>query len=708
MSHLSHRQLKPLTDLDLTGVGGYDVPYLGYIEVNLTPVAKDAGTKKRVKTLALILADCRSRQETPLLIRTNTRLLRTLLRDYRKLGGKRLKVSKHWAAAYRLAASEMRYGKDGCLGPLRLVHPVELPAGETTEVKVNEGGSPEPFSLKESPVSEGWRHRIEQVLREHRDVFSTDDLDIGRTAEVMHRIRLTDDTPFRQKSRRIPPADFKDAKEHIEELLRKSIIRESFSPYASAIVLVRKKNGDIRLTVDYRLLNSRTVKDQYNIPKIEDTFHSLSGAVWFSSLDLKSGYYQIEMEEEDKQKTAFWCPLGFYEFNRMPQGICNAPATFQRLMEKCMGAMAFQDVIVYLDDLLIFSHTLEEHETKLRKVLARLREYGLKLNPDKCQFLRPSVKCLGHVISADGVQTDPDKISAVSTWPRPQNVTELKSFLGFAGYYRRFIENYSRIAKPLNSLSQLYEPVRKRRGKARIRTKDSPAQRPSPDTPFGDSWTSVCQTAFDQLIKKLTMAPILNFANFEEPFVLHTDASTSGLGAALYQQHEGKLRPVAYAAGPIQKRGQLPAHKLEFLALKWAVTAKFSDYLYGNKFLVMTDNNPLTYVLSTVKLDAVGHRWLAALANYEFDLKYKPGRYNQDADGLSRRPHEPPAEDEEYRSFQSRTSEMRERLLGSPTQLSSTAEVNRLHCRSQMTLVRAEVVAALCRAQPSGRVNCRM
>lgn len=320
------------------------------------------------------------------------------------------------------------------------------------------------------------------------------------------------------------------------------------------------------------------------------------------------------------------------------------------------------------------------------------------------------MKCLGHVISADGVQTDPDKISAVSTWPRPQNVRELKSFLGFAGYYRRFIENYSRIAKPLNSLSQLYEPVRKRRGKARIRTKDSPAQRPSPDTPFGDSWTSVCQTAFDQLIKKLTMAPILNFANFEEPFVLHTDASTSGLGAALYQQHEGKLRPVAYASRGLSKSEvNYPAHKLEFLALKWAVTAKFSDYLYGNKFLVMTDNNPLTYVLSTAKLDAVGHRWLAALANYEFDLKYKPGRYIKDADGLSRRPHEPPAEDEEYRSFQSRTSEMRERLLGSPTQLSSTAEVNRLHCRSQMTLVRAEVVAALCTAQPSGRViaGCR-
>ncbi|PIK37110.1 hypothetical protein BSL78_26063 [Apostichopus japonicus] len=222
------------------------------------------------------------------------------------------------------------------------------------------------------------------------------------------------------KSRRISPADFEDTRRHLQDLLTKGIIRESSSPYASPIVLVRKKNNDIRLTVDYRLLNSRTVRDQYNIPKIEDTFHSLSGAAWFSCLDLKSGYYQIEMDEADKAKTAFWCPLGFYEFNRMPQGICNAPATFQRLMEKCMGDMAFTDVLVYLDDLLVFSRTLEEHVQKLDKVLTRLEEFGLRLNPDKCQFVHPSVKCLGHVISAGGVQTDPDKISAVTTWPRPR------------------------------------------------------------------------------------------------------------------------------------------------------------------------------------------------------------------------------------------------------------------------------------------------
>ncbi|KAJ8039974.1 hypothetical protein HOLleu_14143 [Holothuria leucospilota] len=168
------------------------------------------------------------------------------------------------------------------------------------------------------------------------------------------------------------------------------------------------------------------------------------------------------MKEEDKPKTAFWCPLGCYEFNRMPQGICNASAMFQRLMEKCMGPMAFIEVLVYLEDLLVFSRTLEEHVEKIDKVLTRLKKFGLKLNPDKCSFLRSSVKCLGHVISAEGVQTDPDKVAAVKTWPHPQNVEELTSFHGFAGYYRRFIQDYSKIAKPLNDLSVLYEPIRRK------------------------------------------------------------------------------------------------------------------------------------------------------------------------------------------------------------------------------------------------------
>ena len=521
----------------------------------------------------------------------------------------------------------------------------------------------------ESPISEKWKGRFTRVMQSHPDSFPKDDLDHGRSSAVKHGIQMDNDSAFREPCRRIPPADFQDARDHIQDLLRRGIIRESSSPYASPIVLVRKKNGDIRLCVDYRTLNSRTIRDQYNIPKIEDTLHTLSGAAWFSTLDLKSGYYQIEMKEEDKPKTAFWCPLGFYEFNRMPQGITNAPATFQRMMEKCLGDMVFTDVLVYLDDLLIFSSTLEEHLERLDKVLTRLEQYGLKLNPEKCQFVRPSVKCLGHIISKEGVSTDPDKIEAVKTWPRPTNVKELKSFLGFSGYYRRFIEHYSHIAKPLNELTHLYEPVRKRgRGKNKKSStkskKKQPKKKPSPTTDFGDNWTPACQRAFESLIDKLTTSPVLGFADYNAPFILHTDASTSGLGAALYQVIDGKKRVIAYASRGLSKSEvNYPAHKLEFLALKWAVTEKFSDYLYGQRFMVYTDNNPLTYVLTTAKLDATGQRWLAALVNYDFDLKYKPGRNNQDADALSRRPHDAPYDDDESLQYKEKTNNMLTRLL---------------------------------------------
>lgn len=362
-----------------------------------------------------------------------------------------------------------------------------------------------------------------------------------------------------------------------------------------------------------------------------------------------------------------------------------------------MGDMAFTDVLVYLDDLLVFSRTLEEHVQKLDKVLTRLEEFGLRLNPDKCQFVHPSVKCLGHVISAGGVQTDPDKISAVTTWPRPQNVRELKSFLGFSGYYRRFIQHYSRIAKPLNDLSRLYEPVRKGRKGRPKSPQNQPGPRPSPDTPFGDKWDQQCQEAFEMLIQRLTTAPTLLFADYSAPFVLHTDASTSGLGAALYQQNNGRLQPVAYASRGLSKsEANYPAHKLEFLALKWAVTDKFSDYLYGNHFTVLTDNNPLTYVLTTAKLDATGHRWLAALATFDFDIKYKPGKQNQDADGLSRRPQEPPPDDDEYTEFQRQANCMREKFLNQPMETYVEAEVNQLHCSPKAVTVPHKVVDAVC------------
>lgn len=497
------------------------------------------------------------------------------------------------------------------------------------------------FNFEDSPLSPEWRERVEQKLSAMPDVFAHHDSDFGRTDKVKHQIKLSDETPFKHRPRPIRPQDLDAVRRHLQELSEAGVIRESESCFSSPIVVVKKKNGDIRLCVDYRKLNLQTIKDAYALPNLEETFSALSGSKWFSVLDLKSGYYQIEVDETDKHKTAFVCPMGFWEFNRMPQGVTNAPSTFQRLMERCMGDINLKEVLVFLDDLIVFSDTLEEHETRLLHVLNRLKDYGLKLSLEKCKFFQTSVKYLGHIVSRDGVETDPQKIEALKTWPSPRNLKELRSFLGFAGYYRRFIQDFSKIVKPLNDLTVGYPPLRKG-----CRLKEDGGHYFQPSEPFGGRWTDSCQKAFETIIDRLTTAPVLGFANPKLPYVLHTDASTVGLGAALYQEQDGMMRVIAFASrGLSRSESRYPAHKLEFLALKWAVTDKFCDYLYGSSFTVVTDSNPLTYLLTTAKLDATSYRWLSALSTFNFQLQYRAGRRNLDADGLSRRPHPAPVND---------------------------------------------------------------
>ena len=235
-------------------------------------------------------------------------------------------------------------------------------------------------------------------------------------------------------------------------------IRRSFSPWANAVMLVRKKDGGLRFCIDLRKLNNRTVKDGYSLPRIEDTLDCLHGAVWFSTLDLKSGYWQVELEEEAKPLTAFTVgPLGFLECEHMPFGLTNAPATFQRLMESYLGELHLNCHIIYLDDIIVFSRTPEEHIHRLKAVFEKLKAAGLKLKPSKCDFFKKEIKYLGHVVSEQGVSTDPDKIKAVTEWPQPTTVTEVRSFFGFVSYYRRFIPNFSKVAKPLNKLLQNLE-----------------------------------------------------------------------------------------------------------------------------------------------------------------------------------------------------------------------------------------------------------
>ena len=293
-----------------------------------------------------------------------------------------------------------------------------------------------------------------------------------------------------------------------------------------------------------------------------------------------------------------------------------------------MGEMNLKECLIFLDDILLFSQNFEEHLERLEAVFSRLKQHGLKLKPNKCEFFKTKVNYLGHVVSHSGVETDPDKISALASWPEPDNVKALRSFLGFTGYYRRFIKDYAKIVKPLNDLlvgHPTQKPVSKRKKKTSV--------------PW--EWGEAQQCAFNTLKEKLSSPPVLAYADFSKPFVLHTDASSKGLGAVLYQVQDGQEKVIAYASrGLRNSEKHYPAHKLEFLCLKWSVTEKFHDYLYGNQFDVFTDNNPLTYVLSSAKLDATGHRWLAALSSYDFKLTYRSGRSNGDADGLSRSPQE--------------------------------------------------------------------
>ena len=462
------------------------------------------------------------------------------------------------------------------------------------------------------------QQRAKDVIKKYSFLFAMGTLDLGKTNLVKHKIELTDYTPIKDRYRRIPPHQYEEVLKHLKEMLDVGAIRRSNSPWASPVVLVRKKDGSLRFCIDLRKLNARTIKDAYSLPRIEDALDSLNGACIFTSLDLKSGYWQVELDESSIPLTAFTVgPLGFYECVRMPFGLTNAPATFQRLMESCLGELHLEWCIIYLDDIIIFSKNPDDHLTRLEGVFERLAKAGLKLKPSKCEFFRSSLKYLGHIVSKNGIATDPKKVKAILDWPRPKTVTEVCSFTGFTNYYRRFIKGYAKVARPLHELTS-GENGKKKHSKVQ--------------------WTDRCQESFDSLKKICSESPVLAYADYAKPFVLHTDASTTGLGAVLYQkQEDGKERVIAYASRTLNRAERnYDAHKLEFLALKWAITDRFHEYLYGATFEVFTDNNPLTYILSTAKLDAMGHRWVASLGPYNFKLNYKPGKLNTDADSLSR------------------------------------------------------------------------
>ena len=468
----------------------------------------------------------------------------------------------------------------------------------------------------EEQKSQAW-----QLFVDFGWLFALESNDLGHTNVVKHDIKLDDYTPFKERYHQIPPHMYEEVQKHLNEMIEVGAICKSNSPWTSAVVLVRKKDGSLWFCIDLRHLNARTIKDAYSLPRIEETLDCLNGAKYFTSLDLKSGYWQVKMDEDSKAFTAFSVgPLGFYECEHMPFGLTNAPATFQRLMESCLGDLHLNWCIIYLDDIIVFSKTPEEHIQRLRGVFTKLASAGLKLKPSKCEFFKKRITYLGHVVSENGIESDPRKPEAVKNWPQPVTVTDIHKFLGFTNQYHKFIPKYTQKAAPLNVL---------------ISSENSKKKKPA-------GWNDDAQRAFEELKELCCSAPILAYANYEKKFKLHTDPSDLGLGAVLYQEGEdGMDQVITYASRSLNPAEKIyPAYKLEFFVLKWAVTSHFHEYLYGGEFNVYTDNNPLTYILTTARLDATSQRWIAALANYTISLFYKWGKTNTEADALSKISHD--------------------------------------------------------------------
>lgn len=293
------------------------------------------------------------------------------------------------------------------------------------------------------------KKQFTKLLEKHEKVFAKDEFDLGFSDLIKHKITTTDEIPVNSPYRRIPPTQFDEVKKHIQNLLEKDIISQSHSAYASPVVLVKKKSGDLRICIDYRKLNAKTIKDSFPLPRIEEVMDSLCGAQWFSILDFSSAYHQLAMDQDSKDKAAFVTPFGLFTWNRMPMGLTNSAATFQRFMQRCFTEELFDILLIYLDDLLVFSKSFEEHLVNLDKVLTIITKRGLKLKKEKCQFFKQKISYLGHIVSKDGISTDPDKINCIKNWPLPKTCKEVLSFLGFAGYYRKYIQNFSQIAGPL-------------------------------------------------------------------------------------------------------------------------------------------------------------------------------------------------------------------------------------------------------------------
>ncbi|KAK8930623.1 hypothetical protein KSP39_PZI016616 [Platanthera zijinensis] len=445
------------------------------------------------------------------------------------------------------------------------------------------------------------------VVCEFQELFPEELAGLPPKREIEFEINLEQRArPVAKTPYRMAPKELAELKVQLQELIDKNFIRPSSSPWGAPVLFVKKKEGTLRLCVDYRELNKLTVKNKYPLSRIEDLFDQLVNARVFSKLDLRSGYHQLRIKEEDIFKTAFSTRYDHFEFLVMPFGLTNAPAAFMDLMNRVFKDYLDRFVIVFIDDILIYSPTEEEHAGHLRLALQTLKEHQLYAKFSKCDFWLRKVSFLGHVITEQGLAVDPAKIESILSWLQPTSVTEVRSFLGLAGYYRRFVKDFSKISLPLTQLTRK-------------------------NTLF--QWSDDCQLAFDILKEKLTSAPILTMPSGTDGFQIYSDASYKGLGCVLMQH--GKV--IAYASRQLKDAEKnYPVHDLELAAVIFALKL-WRHYLYGVRCEVFTDHKNLKYIYSQKELNLRQRRWLEFIKDYDVDLQYHPGKANVVADALSRK-----------------------------------------------------------------------
>ncbi|KAK1647655.1 hypothetical protein QYE76_065460 [Lolium multiflorum] len=445
------------------------------------------------------------------------------------------------------------------------------------------------------------------VVNEFQDVFPKELPGMPPDREIEFTIDLIPGTtPIAQPPYKMGPKELVELKAQIDELEQKGFIQESVSPWGTPVIFVDKRDGGRRMCGDYRNLNNVTIKNKYPLPRIQDLFDQVQGAGVFSKIDLRSGYHQIKIKKEDVPKTAFVSRYGHHEYLVVPFGLTNAPAIFMNLMNKIFMKYLDKFVIVFIDDILIYSKDKEEHAKHLKIVLQILREHQLYAKFSKCKFWLDSVEFLGHVITKEGIAVNPSKVQSVLEWKSPKNAKEIRGFLGMAGYYRRFIEGFSKIAGPMTKLLKK-------------------------NTPF--VWTDECETSFQTLKEKLTTAPVLAVPEPGKDYTVYCDASKNGLGCVLMQDR----KVIAYGSRQLKPHEHnYPVHDLELAAVVYALKS-WRQFLYGSKCELYTDHKSLKYFFTQKELNMRQKRWLELIKDYELTINYTPGKANVVADALSRK-----------------------------------------------------------------------